>query len=154
VKPHHPWTELVERYSRIEQRYEGDVPPPATNEAIRTMRKAAQSERLIVPDEYVDFLEVRNGVSFNGLMLYGADIDTDDYYRRLDLAVMNRYQFNRGSATILGTSDIDAYIVVGPDGPYQRLDRASWDPIDEFRTCGELLVSIFAAATQALKHGE
>jgi hypothetical protein len=62
-----------------------------------------------------------------------------------DLVLMNQYQFNRGDATVLGTSDIDAYVVVGPEGPYRRLDRASWDTIDEFRTCDELLASIFAA---------
>jgi hypothetical protein len=145
-----PWRELVERYSQFEERLQGDVPPPATDEAIREMRRSGQNGGLVVPDEYVEFLKMRNGASFNGLMLYGAGIAEDDPYHRLDLVLMNQYQFNRRSATVFGTSDIDAYVVVGSEGPYRRLDRASWDTIDEFPTCNELLASIFAAKTEAV----
>jgi hypothetical protein len=141
----HSWGELVEHYSRFEERIEGDVPPAATDGAIQAMLASAQNDGLVVPDDYVEFLRLRNGASFNGLMLYGADIAKDDSFHRLDLVLMNQYQFNRGDATVLGTSDIDAYVVVGLGGPYPRLDRASWDTIDEFRTCDELLASIFAA---------
>jgi hypothetical protein len=144
MKPH-PWSKLVARYSEFEERFEGDVPPPATDGAIQAMLQSAQNDGLAVPDDYAEFLKMRNGSSFNGLMLYGADIAEDDSYHRLDLVRMNQYQFNRGNVTVLGTSDIDAYVVVGPEGPYRRLDRASWDTIDEFRTCDELLASIFAA---------
>jgi hypothetical protein len=150
MKPH-PWSELVERYSRFEERFEGGVPPPATDGAIQAMLQSAQNDDLVVPDDYVEYLKMRNGASFSGLMLYAADIAESDSYHRLDLVVMNQYQFNRGTATVLGTSDIDTYVVVGPEGPYRRLDRASWDTIDEFRTCDELLVSIFAAQTEALE---
>jgi hypothetical protein len=150
MKPH-PWSGLVERYSQFEERFEGDVPPPVTDEAIQAMLQSAQSDGLVVPDDYVDFLKTRHGASFNGLMLYGLGIGVDDSFHRLDLIVMNQYQFNRDDATILGTSDIDAYVVAAPGGPYRRLDRASWDTIDEFQTCDELLTSIFATQTEALE---
>jgi hypothetical protein len=142
--------ELVERYSQFEERNEGDVPPPATGEAIQALLQSAHHEGLVVPNDYVEFLKMRNGASFNGLMLYAADTPEDDSFHRLDLVRMNQYQFNRGDATVLGTSDIDAYVVVGSEGPYRRLDRACWDTIDEFSTCDELLASIFAAQTEAL----
>jgi hypothetical protein len=112
MKPH-PWSELVERYSRFEERFEGGVPPPATDGAIQAMLQSAQNDDLVVPDDNVEYLKMRNGASFSGLMLYAADIAESD--------------------------------------SYHRLDRASWDTIDEFRTCDELLVSIFAAQTEALE---
>jgi hypothetical protein len=84
-------------------------------------------------------------------MLYGANIPQADPFRRLDLIIMNQYQGNPENETILGTSDMDTYVVVGPKGPYRRLDRASWDTIDEFQTCEELLASIFVAQIEELE---
>ncbi|MHB8144146.1 MAG: YrhA family protein [Vulcanimicrobiaceae bacterium] len=150
MKPH-PWSELVEQYSRFEERFEGSVPPPATEAEIRAMLAAAIKEGLTVPDDYVDFLRVRNGASFNGLMLYGADISEGDAFQRLDLVTTNQYQWNRENVTVLGSGDIDAYVASSREGPYRRLDRASWDPIDEFATCDELLTSIFSAQVKALE---
>jgi len=145
------WHELVEQYSQFEKRFESNVPPPTTNEAIQIMLVAAQNNGLFVPDSYIEFLKLRNGASFNSLMLYGANIPQADPFRRLDLIIMNQYQGNPENETILGTSDMDTYVVVGPKGPYRRLDRASWDTIDEFQTCEELLASIFVAQIEELE---
>ena len=65
MKPH-PWSKLVARYSEFEERFEGDVPPPATDGAIQAMLQSAQNDGLAVPDDYAEFLKMRNGSSFNG----------------------------------------------------------------------------------------
>lgn len=145
----HPWIELVEKYSASERRF-GSIPPPATEADIRSLLHDATREELTVPEDYVEFLRVRNGTSFNGLMLYGANIQKGDEFRRQDLAAMNQYQLNRTDETVLGTSDQDAYVVIGQNGPYRRLERVSWDVLDEFNTCDDLLTSIFAYQVEML----
>lgn len=145
----HPWTELVEKYSASERSF-GSIPPPATESDIQSLLESARRERLTVPEDYVEFLRIRNGTSFNGLMLYGANIQKSDEFRRQDLVVMNQYQLNRTNETVLGTSDQDAYVVIGEDGPYRRLERVSWDVLDEFKTCDDLLSSIFAYQIEIL----
>ena len=147
----HSWIDLVERYSRFEEQFEGSVPTQASDVAIEIMMQSAHNDGLFVPDAYLAFLKIRNGASFNGLMMYGADIAEDDCCRRLDLILMNQYHFCREDATVLGTNDIDVYVVVGPKGPYRRLDRGSWDTIDEFQTCDELLLSIFTAQAEEIE---
>lgn len=106
------------------------------------MLDAANAAGLTIPDDYVDFLKIQNGATFN-VMLYGASLPRDNQ-SGLDLIMMNEYHWTRGSATVIGTADIDIYVVAGKDGPFRRLDRPSWDTIDEFATCDELLTSIFA----------
>jgi hypothetical protein len=147
------WTQLLEKYSASEAQYEGNVPPAATENEITSMLDAATREKLFVDSAYIKFLKIRNGASFNGLMLYGADIPKDDPYKRLDLIVMNQYHWDRGDATVLGTSDLDVYVAAAPRGPFRRLDRASWDVIDEFDTCDELLESIFAQQSEEDEDG-
>lgn len=115
------------------------------------MLDAANAEGLHIPNAYVNFLKTRNGTSYNGLMLYGAAIGKDDSFCRLDVVVMNQYHWTRGDTTVIGTSDIDIYVVAGKDGPFRRLDRPSWDTIDEFATCDELLTFIFASQVEQLK---
>jgi hypothetical protein len=84
-------------------------------------------------------------------MLYGANIATADPLHRLDLVVINQYQWNRGDAMVIGSSDIDSYAAVDCGAAYRRLDRTSWDVIDEFETCDDLLTAIFSAQVEALE---
>lgn len=145
----HPWTQLVEKYSASERVF-GNIPQPASDSDIQTLLQSARREGLTVPEDYVDFLRVRNGASYNGLMMYGANIHEKDEFRRQDLVVMNQYQLNRTNETVLGTSDQDVYVVIGDHGPYRRLEGVSWDVLDEFETCDDLLTSIFAYQAEML----
>lgn len=136
--------DLIARYSAHEAKYGEAVPPGATDAEIEALVAVATLAGLFVDPAYIRFLKTRNGVSFDGLMLYGAGIPSDDALLRLDLVLMNQYHYTRGKATVLGTSDLDLYVAVGPDGPFRRLDRHSWDVIDEFASCGELIVSVLS----------
>ena len=146
----HTWNGLVEAYISIERKRKADSPPPASEAELKAMLEAAKPDGLHIPNEYVDLLRIRNGTSFNGLMLYAADIRRTDKFRRGDMIVMNQYHWTRGEATVLGTSDIDLYVVADANGPYRRLDRPSWDVIDEYATCDELLTSIFERQLESL----
>ena len=139
----HPWSDLVQRYSDFEMKFEGNLPSPATEDQLHSMIDGLERDSLVIDETYIDFLRTRNGTSFNGLMLYGAGISDNDPYRRLDLVLMNRFHWDRCEATVLGTSDVDIYVITRPGGPFCRLDRPSWDVIDEFSSCDDLLVSIF-----------
>jgi hypothetical protein len=141
---------LVDEYSRFERRFEEAIPPPATEESIQNMLRSASDCGLFVPESYLDFLRVRNGTSFNGLLLYAADTSTLDPYRRLELVQMNVYQFNRGDSTVLGTYDCDIF-VIRDKRSYCKLDRISWGTIDTFKSCDELLVTIFGEQVTALE---
>lgn len=146
----HPWDELVAKYSEAERGFKDRIPAAATDDDIAVMLEGAEREGFFVPPSYVEFLRVRNGTSFNGLMLYGANISRNDSFRRQDLVEMNQFQLNRTNETVIGTNDQDAFVVIGQDGPYRRLEGVSWDVLEEFATCDQLLVSIFSHEAESL----
>lgn len=144
------WKELVALYSKIEGELADGIPLPATDDDVALLLAGAKAEGLHVPQVYVEFLKNRNGTSFNGLMLYGANVPEDDPFRRQDLVTMNQFQLNRTNETVLGTSDQDTFVVAGEHGPFRRLDGVTWDVREEFQTCEELLVSIFSEQSESL----
>lgn len=144
------WKELVDLYSRSESGFGDEIPPPATDDEIALLLAAAKTEGLHVPTTYVEFLKIRNGTSFNGLMMYGTNVPNDDPFRRQDLVGINQFQLNRTNETVLGTNDQDTFVVIGEDGPFRRLDGVTWDIREEFQTCEELLVSIFSEQSESL----
>ena len=146
----HPWQRLVDAYTAHEGTFEEQVPAPATAAELAAMAAAAPGEGIWLDPSYLDFLKVRNGASFNGLMLYGAAIPQNDPCLRLDLVAMNQAHWNRGTETVLGTTDLDTFVMVAPRGPFRRLDRPSGDLIDEFPTCDDLLVAIFIQQVEVL----
>lgn len=156
---HDTLKQLVDRYTVFEmstsvsQKLEYII-DPATDVEIEILRAKASARKLTLDEDYINFLRIRNGTSYNGLMLYGACILADDPARRGDICVMNDYSWNRGGVTILGTSDLDAYVITRPNGPFQRLDRSCWDVIESYQTCNELLYSIFEYQLEILRCDE
>ena len=144
------WKELVALYSRSESEFVDELPPPATDDDIALLFAAAKNEGLHIPQGYVEFLKIRNGTSFNGLMMYGANVPEDDPFRRQDLVAINQFQLNRTNETVLGTNDQDTFVVVGEHGPFRRLDGATWDLREEFQTCEGLLALIFSEQLESL----
>jgi hypothetical protein len=129
----------VDAYAAHEGTFEEQVPAPATEAELAAMAAAAPAEGIWLDPTYLDFLKVRNGASFNGLMLYGATIPQDDPCMRLDLVTMNQAHWNRGPETVLGTTDLDTFVMVVPRGPFRRLPPDSFPRKDQLPCSAELL---------------
>ena len=132
---------------RVEaNRYGELLEPPATDSELNEfIDKANTVFSTDIPDEYIEFLKIVNGLEFNGLIIYGTkNSETDPNSSPLDLFEMNE-MFHE-----LDNPIISNLIVVGEDSTgvltydkstkeFQYRDRIALDRIESYSSFREML---------------
>jgi len=92
-----------------------------------------------VPQGYVDFLRVTDGLNWNGLFIYSSH-DTDDYDHGFVETNLNwrNYEIN-DDLIYFADADINSYVYSLRAGEYQILDRPSMDVYGSFKTFDEMI---------------
>lgn len=71
------WKNFLIEIEKMEEKYGSTLREPATeNEVIKLNHDANQKfENIVLPKSYIEFLNIVNGLDFNGLVIYGVDKD-------------------------------------------------------------------------------
>ncbi len=99
-----------------------------------------------LPADYVEFLQIANGVSWNGFEFYGTYQVTEKRtgYCLRDIVNVNNEWHKRklglDSRIVLGTFDDDLYLYDPESKRYQTVDNLTLTPIDFFDSFEELFV--------------
>lgn len=126
------------------------VQPPASTEALDALHDYAGRELLaVLPEAYVDFLRVADGLDFNGTVIYATR------QRALPggLTLLGFPETNRDFRSaeprhhlLFGETGDELYAHDQTDGAWLRLDRASLAPLDTYPTCEAMLAEALRRA--------
>ena len=144
-------TKLIEEIIDILNEDESSmIPRPATDEDIALCNKDLDELGLLtLPEEYVAFLKLNNGLAWNGIEFYSTDqvveADNPDGYKLMDLVTMNddfndRYELDE--CLLIGRADEDYYTYNTKKKVYEVRDvSAVWDVYYDCESFAELFVS-------------
>ncbi len=122
------------------------IPRPASDQDIATCQKDLVDIALEpIPQAYVDFLKMNNGLAWNGIEFYSTDqvVETanPDGYCLMDLVTMNddfndRYELDE--KVLLGCQDEEYFTYNIETEKYEILERESREIWEEFDTFDDL----------------
>ncbi len=136
------YRELVARAAILLRKdYGKDLAPPATEEALAHLCQRTRDElHEDLPDGYLDFLRLTDGLRYNGLFLYGTDGDgvAGNSRPSKNSFVENNLDWRsyeeRNKYLIFGDGDISLYALNLITGRYELQDRPSGSIIEAFDT--------------------
>ncbi len=113
------------------------VPRPAShNDIISCQIELLDSLYPVLPNDYIGFLKICNGLSFNGVELYGTDIVKDliTGYVLIDIISYNEELFCEENKNLLfiGCVDDDIYTYNAKTKMYEVRDICLLDIIEEY----------------------
>lgn len=114
------------------------VKPGGMLEALLELRENG----LDIPNDYVDFLEIADGLHWEGLMFYGVEsLPPDDMGVMIHgIAVQNdRAETLPEGHTLIGRTTDGLAFTCTADGAYHEIDAASGDEFESFESFAALL---------------
>ena len=122
------------------------LPRPATDDDIIQCQKMLVDLGLeVLPQGYIDFLKINNGLAWNGIIFYSTDIvtekDNPHSFKLMDLVTMNdefNDKFELDEKVLLGIADDDYYTYNIENQKYEILEFTSRALMEEFDTFEDL----------------
>lgn len=137
---------LIDEVKKIGSKYNEVLEPPCTEANLKRLRERSRAQLMAdVPDDYVDFLRITDGLDFNGMSVYASErttskdssqaeifgfVETNLIHRDVD--VMRNY-------LVFGGDSLNIYVLDVRNNEYQVLDRVSLDKVTSFSSFGEML---------------
>lgn len=113
--------------------------PPSTEDEIEELRKKSKIELgADVPDGYVDFLRITNGVDCNGLLIFAHNTVPNLNDKRksiqgfVDANLDHRSLEEKNRLLVFAESGDDLYVYDTQTGKYQLLDHLTLDEMERF----------------------
>jgi len=122
------------------------IPSPATDEDIsRCNTDLIELALEPLPQGYVDFLKINDGLAWNGIEFYSTyqvfEADNPDGYKLMDLVTMNDLFndfYELDEKVLLGRADDDYYTYNIETKKYEILEYTSRELMDEFDLFADL----------------
>ncbi|HIF9272060.1 TPA: YrhA family protein [Photobacterium damselae] len=106
---------------------------PAKLEQITSFCKSVfDNFKIAVPNDYLAFLALTNGLEFNGLIIYGTENSQDPNASPLDLIAINLATNTLGNVIILGETSTELITFDAVSLEYQLRDRIGLDRIEPY----------------------
>ncbi len=146
------WKEYLLKIEAIEKKYDELMQPPAPQDEIDDLIKAARINfKATLPDEYLNFLRVRNGLDFDGLVIYGTKTQLAAGYddRSIEGFVeANEVWYENDDQKrflFFGDSDISWYCLDRTTGKYEVQDKPSGTVIEVYDDFDSMLATVLKA---------
>lgn len=146
------WWSLLTRYLQYAQLRKGKVPPPATVVELDMLRQRADQLDLTFAPAMVELFKVANGTGYDGLTIYGIDIDREDEFGRLDVFEANELVEERANDTLYGQWQDELFVRVAESGRFERRNMVTGNARETFDSCEALLVSVLTEEVDILDH--
>ena len=109
--------------------------PPLTQENYEKLEKGMKELNLSLPNDYVEFLEITDGLFWGGLEFFGTAVFKDKGIYITDLLTQNKLYHDMNAQTgivFLGRNDEENFIFDIPQKKYFIVDEFSRDVIKDF----------------------
>lgn len=135
-----------------DQHHDGEtVRPPATAAALSALVSESHDRLgMEVPEDYLAFLHVSDGLDYNGLVLYSAFDSSESanggFWQGLVAAnLLWRDDPDNAGLLILGDSDLDIFAWVPSDNQFAQMDRIGRDRRIAHRSCEAMIEAALTA---------
>ena len=144
--------ETIEAVLADKNKFGEAVQPPAASIAIEIAQAKIKLDfEAELPDDFISFLKITNGIDFNGAVLYGADQTViergpGDFWQGIvEANTLWREGAERSDILIIGETDMDLFAVdLGGLCPHLQ-DKVGGDVIEEFASVAEGIETILRA---------
>lgn len=140
------YRDLMRKIEEEEEKFGGKMQPPATDEEIRILNnEVVKRFRVKVPNEYQEFLQIHNGLNWNGLFIYSTHINeakTNSSYINGFVYENEGYRIDDSrfnDLLVFGDDDMSFYIYRISSSEYQVLDKIPLDVMGNFPTFDEMI---------------
>lgn len=148
------WREQVDRISKIRERRNWKLNLPANETELARFGKSVVEKfgKDVLPQQYYEFLQIVNGMEFNGLKIYGIDLiyldsnpinQVDSFF---DANKTWESIKDEDELVFLGDSDIAWYCYNATTKSFVELDKPSGEPMEVFSDFSAMLESAFSVA--------
>lgn len=123
------------------------IQPPGVISNINNMRNECRTKLLCdVPDEYIQFLTMSDGLNWNSLFIYASETMQ---IANTNASILGFVEANliwqeyepQKDFIIFGDSDLDKYVYNFTALQYQTIDRVSLEVVEEMSSFDELIAS-------------
>ena len=134
---------LIEKIKSVAADWKEVLEPPATTSEIKIFADKIRSlYSMELPVDYLQFLEIINGLEFNGLIIYGtknSELDPDG--SPLDLIEMNEVMRDslRADMVVFGENSTGIIVYDNTEKQFQYRDRIGIDRIEPYSSFEEIL---------------
>lgn len=141
------YRDLVERIADARRTmYKSDIQPPAPEEALQRLRQRTRDELgADLPEGYLDFLRVTDGLNWNGLFVYASDKNpvikkpTVFMHPFIEDNLDWRSHEPHKNYLFFADGEISLYVYNLVKSRYEVLDRPSETVINTFQTFDEMI---------------
>ena len=137
---------IVDRIKEIKSKYGLRMQPPATEKEIALLKQKMKEEHgIVLPSDYVEMIQISNGLEFSGLRVYGSH--TNPIVGYSDRFIEGLLEANAiwwknteiKHYLFLGEDDLSLYGLNSDTGEFEELDRTSLDLIETYPTFSALI---------------
>ena len=149
------YQDLLKRVAEEERRFGSTLQPPCTESQISALVTRAKSElQATPPEQYMEFLELTNGLDWNGVVVYASE--TVPIVNHPDRSIAGLVEMNlnyRDDARfsdllVLGSSGMDIYAYRVSTETYEVIDEVPHELIESLTTFDELMNRILTRSLQ------
>lgn len=141
------YEKLLQEIAEKKCKYSESMQPGCQNQQIAKLQKnTLENLSAELPNEYIDFLCITDGLDWNGLLIYASETSPIIGYKDrsipgfLETNLLNRDEDESCKDLLFfGCSGIDAYVLKVSTEEYQILDRVSLDITETFPSFDALI---------------
>lgn len=142
------YQEILSKIASRVRSYGRELQPPCSPEQLQRFRDLARAELQVeIPQAYVDFLHLHNGLDWNGFSIYATE--TVSIAGRKDRIILGCVEANLirreypkwRQFLILGTTGDDEYCLEITTSRYVIVDAVSTDIVEAFPSFEELITA-------------
>lgn len=140
------WEKEIEKIKKEFVGWGYKVNEPASDDEIsRFTTKVKDKFQIEIPSEYIDFLKEINGYSFNGLLVYGIDMDLLDNAPNNCKAGFIEYNDDRSVSDeekwiYFAESEFRLYVFRVQDATYYKIEDFSYDIQKKYDSFAEMIM--------------
>lgn len=140
------WEKEIEKIKKEFVGWGYKVNEPASDDEIsRFTTKVKDKFQIEIPSEYIDFLKEINGYSFNGLLVYGIDMDLLDKAPNNCKAGFIEYNDDRSVSDeekwiYFAESEFGLYVFRVQDTTYYKIEDFSYDIQKKYDSFAEMIM--------------
>jgi len=142
--------DILKKVAKEDAKYGGRPQPPAKAAELRRLKQEALDQLgYELPEDYVDFLEIVDGLDYDGVVLFGSstkplvdkpDIELEGFIEanermRKDLEGADQYIF-------FGTDNDEVLAFSFEKQEYLILDEVSFDPFESYYSYSQLVAAV------------
>lgn len=149
------YQQLLARVAEEKRRFGSAPQPPASEDQIqRVVENSRRDLHTDLPDDYLNFLRLSNGVDWNGVVIYGAGRNPIGNHADRSIADIVEMNLNYRDDSrfrdllVLGSNGMDIYTYRISTDHYEIYDEVPHELIESFPTFDELMSKALTRSLQ------